>query len=331
MPSASLRLIAVAVGLLVVTTGCSELDEPAAAGLTRSDLMTDLAGQLAGSAARTYEATYQLAGGGTATVTQAQEPARTMYVYPAGQALVTADTVTECRTRARPTTCSITTTSTGTPPSSPTPPPSGPAPSAPAPSAADLSASGASGAPATPGVSGASGVPSSLGFSGASGVPASLGAPATSVVPAASAAAAQRAAQAQRVPAAEAAGLITTGTVQLLLTRAGLESDVQITQHDTTIAGRHATCVELTGLELTAAGVAQEAVPPATTGAAPRNATATDGYEACVTNEGVLGSFRGVVGGTEIEIAMTHYAEHLSAGAFDLPANATITDHRPGA
>ena len=67
------RIVAGLLAVAVPLAGCAEFDNPAAAhGLTRRDLVAQLAAQLGGSASLTFAATYQLAGGRTATIAQAQ-------------------------------------------------------------------------------------------------------------------------------------------------------------------------------------------------------------------------------------------------------------------
>jgi hypothetical protein len=221
------RLTAVALLLCAAAAGCSDLDEPGQ-GLTRNDLVADLAAQMSAAADLTYEASYQLAGGEKATVAQAQKPARTAYVYPGGKLTVTADATTECRT-AKTTTCTMT-------------------------------------APAT-----AASPPSETVFAGAG-----------------------------------ASGLVAPAVVLALLNAAALDSDVTVDQHDTTIAGRHATCVELRGVD---------------------EAAARD-FTTCITNEGVLGSFNGKLNQTEMDVAMTHYSEQVEDTVFELPTSARLVDRR---
>ncbi|MEV4638131.1 hypothetical protein AB0J80_12350 [Actinoplanes sp. NPDC049548] len=227
-PKPRLRLTAAAL-LLATAAGCSDLDETPGQGLTRSDLVADVAAQLAGQASRTYEATYQLAGGETATIAQAQKPARAAYVYPGGKLLVTTDATTECRTAAKPATCTMT-----SPPTPTSPPP-----------------------PAV-------------------------------------------------FRSADAKGMVTPATVLNLLNRAVLDADLEIDQHDTTIAGRHATCLTLTGVD----------------GAAARD------FSTCITNEGVLGSFSGVLNQTRVEVAMTSYADKVADDVFEMPKAAKLIDRR---
>jgi hypothetical protein len=217
-----------ALALCAAAAGCSELDEPGP-GLTRNDLVADLAAQMSGAADLTYEAGYRLSGGAEATIAQAQKPARSAYIYPGGRVTVTADATTECRTVARATTCTMT-------------------------------------APATP----------------------------TSPPPA------------KVFEVAGALGMVTPATVQALLNAAVVDADVAVQQHDTTIAGRHATCVELAGVD---------------------DAAARD-FTACVTNEGVLGSFSGTLGQTPVEVAMTRYGERVEDTMFQLPTPAKLIDRR---
>lgn len=227
MPSFRRCLTAAALILCVATAGCSELDEPGQ-GLTRNDLVADLAAQMTAAADLTYEASYQLSGGRKATVAQTRKPARTAYIYPGGKITVTADATTECRT-AKTTTCTMTEPATATSP-----------------------------APATV-------------FAGAGET-----------------------------------GLVTPATVLTLLNAAVLDNDVAVEQHDTTIAGRHATCLRLTGVD---------------------DAAARD-FNTCITIEGVLGSFNGIVNQTQVDVAMTHYSDQVKEETFDLPQPATLIDRR---
>ncbi|WP_125809448.1 hypothetical protein [Actinoplanes sp. ATCC 53533] len=227
MPSSRRFLAAAALMLCVATAGCSDLDDPGQ-GLTRNDLVADLAAQMTAAADLTYEASYQLSGGGKATVAQTKKPARTAYVYPGGKITVTADATTECH-MAKTTTCTMT---------------------------APLTA--ASPAPATV-------------FDGAGET-----------------------------------GLVTPATVLALLNAAVLDNDVEVDQHDTTIAGRHATCVQLAGVD---------------------DAAARD-FTTCITNEGVLGSFSGILNQTRMDVAMTHYSEQVEEATFALPQSAKLVDRR---
>lgn len=97
-------------------------------------------------------------------------------------------------------------------------------------------------------------------------------------------------------------GLITPPAVIRLLTQAALDPAATIIQSDTTLAGHHATCVDVTG--------------------------AGDHFTACVTTEGVLGSFTGTLEGKPAELALTRYSETVDAAAFDVPPGAGVVDRR---
>jgi hypothetical protein len=223
-----------ALGVLAVAlllAGCGDFDDPAAAqGVTRNDLIAELAAQLSesqlgGSAARTYAATYQLAGGTTGSIVQAKSPPRTAYRYPGGAILVTGAATTRCVRKS----CTMT-----APPS-----PVGPV-------------------------------------------------------------------SARMLADAAKTGLASPTTVLGLLNAAVLDTDLTVNQHDTTIAGRHATCVELAGVD----------------------DAATSKFSTCITTDGVLGSFAGTLGGREMDVAMTDYADRVAATAFDPPPAATMIDRR---
>ncbi|MBO4207114.1 hypothetical protein [Micromonospora echinofusca] len=100
-------------------------------------------------------------------------------------------------------------------------------------------------------------------------------------------------------------GLIAPPVVMGLLATAALDPAAVIEQTDTTVAGRHATCVKVTE-------VGENGTP----------------FEACVTNEGVLGSFRGVMDGKPVELDLTRYQDSVPVSAFDLPPGAGVVDRR---
>ena len=231
VPSAtapSRMLVASALALLTLA-GCGDLEQAAAAGNARDDLAGDLATQLGGSAALSYSATYQLAGGKTGTISQAQNPTRSAYAYPGGKVIVTSEATTRCEPAGKTVTCTMT-------------------------------------APETP-----AGAPSP-------GVFASAG----------------------------KSGMAVPDTVLDLLNAASLDADKTVQQHDTTIAGHHATCVEVSGVD----------------------EAATSAFTVCITTEGVLGSFTGTLDGTDMDVAMTHYTDKIEANAFELPGGAKLVDHR---
>jgi len=231
MPSAAAVFRALVASTLTVLAlaGCGDLEQAAASGSTRNDLAGDLATQLGGSATLTYSATYQLSGGASATISQAQNPTRSAYVYPGGKVIVTADATTRCEPAAKKLVCTM------TGPATPT-------------------------SPAPPGV-----------FS-----------------------------------AAGKSGMVLPATVLGVLNAASLDPEKTVNQHDTTIAGHHATCVEMSGVD---------------------GAEANE-FTVCVTSEGALGSFTGALDGTPVDVAMTHYSEKVEANAFEPPPTATLVDNR---
>jgi hypothetical protein len=223
------RIVPGLAAVVLLLGGCGELDDAASAqGIARNDLVSELAARLTGSAALTYTAGYQLAGGGTATVSQTQDPPRSAYAYPGGRVLVTEQAVIQCRGTAKPT-CTMT-------------------------------------APPKPGAA-----PPATVFAGA-----------------------------QRT------GMVAPATVLALLNAAALDPAVTLEPRDTTIAGHHATCVELSGLD----------------------DDRSRAFATCVTSDGVLGSFTGTVDGEAIDIAMTQFESRARGDAFDPPVGATIVDRR---
>jgi hypothetical protein len=229
MPRARLiPLVLVAVTLGAAVPGCGDTGQV----MDRADLVNDLASRLDGSGELTYSAQYQLPGGRTAMIAQAQSPLRSAYVYPDGKLTVTDEATADCRRAGGSTTCTLT--------AAPTP----------------------------------NNEPAVAAFRDAG-----------------------------------AHGLIAPTVVISLLTTASLEADAAIEQSNTTIAGRPATCVRVQGVRDAAASA----------------------FDACITIEGVLGSFSGVVNGSEVDIALTRYREQADPDAFRLPAGATIVDKRTGA
>ncbi|MEV0727850.1 hypothetical protein [Polymorphospora sp. NPDC050346] len=219
----------VLVGSLVAVmllSGCQTLGD-AGQVIDRAELVNDLAARLDRSTELTYSADYQIAGGQTASIVQAQKPVRAAYTYPGGKLTVTDEATVICVTEDR-TTCTI------------TPPPS---PSA---------------------------KPAITVFQNAGNQ-----------------------------------GLVTPTMVINMLTTAALDPDAVIEQTDTTVAGRHATCVKV-------------------------GEVAASDFTACVTTEGVLGSFRGVVEGKPVELAMSRLRDAVAPDAFEVPAEATVVDRRAG-
>lgn len=102
-------------------------------------------------------------------------------------------------------------------------------------------------------------------------------------------------------------GLIAPATVISLLTAASLDSNAIIEQHDSTVAGQHATCVDASGVD---------------------NAAASS-FSTCVTTDGVLGTFDGVVDGTPVHVELIHYDQSAADTAFAMPDGARVVDRRP--
>ncbi|MFV2101714.1 hypothetical protein [Micromonospora sp. LOL_024] len=101
---------------------------------------------------------------------------------------------------------------------------------------------------------------------------------------------------------AELQGVITPPMVMGRLTSAALDPGAVITERSSTVAGHHATCVD----------VRQD----------------TDSFTTCVTGEGALGSFTGQLDGQPVELALSRYDDQVDGGAFDLPAGAGVVDRR---
>ena len=102
-------------------------------------------------------------------------------------------------------------------------------------------------------------------------------------------------------------GLVPPTLVIGLLTAASLSSDAAIKRSETTIAGQPATCVEVSGV---------------------RDAAATD-FDACITDNGVLGSFDGTVDDKESDVSLVKYQTTVAQDTFDPPAGAETVDNRP--
>lgn len=107
---------------------------------------------------------------------------------------------------------------------------------------------------------------------------------------------------AQLLDAASAAGLPAPASVAELLVTAAFDPNVVVDLRDTTLVGRHATCVGVSGMT---------SAPP---------------FEICVTSDGVLGSFAGTVGGHPVRLTLTRFRTDVDATAFDPPAGATVIE-----
>jgi hypothetical protein len=214
VPSAlRLTLTGLLITALLGTAGCGGTGEANAAGLARGDLVSAMAAQLSAGSALSYTATYQLTGGDTATISRAQRPARTAFVYPGGRLIVTTTATISCRGNS----C------TQTPP--------------------------------------------------------------------------------DPTAAAGLTSLVTPEAVLDMLNTAALDPTVQAEQHDTTIAGRHATCLDLRNI----------------------NGLPASDFTVCVTNEGALASFAATLNGTPVDLALTSFSDRVTSAAFALPPSAKVT------
>lgn len=217
-----LTLAGLAAAVLLPTVGaCGNLDEASAASITRDDLVSEMAGQLGQADNLSYAATYQLAGGDTATITQGQRPTRVAYAYPGGRLIITADATIRCKGSETAPACAETT----------------PQPST------DTNDTGA---------------------------------------------------------------MVSPDVVLAMLNAAALDTAATVTEHDTTIAGHHATCLDISGVSGTLAST----------------------FATCVTSEGVLGSFTATINGTAADVALTAYSDKVQESAFTLPSAAKVTDKR---
>ncbi len=105
-------------------------------------------------------------------------------------------------------------------------------------------------------------------------------------------------------------GLIAPSEVVGLLGAAALDGDATIAQHDTTIAGEFATCVDVSGID---------------------NAR-TAQFTACITAAGLLASFTGTVNSKTVDIRLSRYENTTAPDAFSVPTGATVTGSpTPGA
>jgi hypothetical protein len=104
-------------------------------------------------------------------------------------------------------------------------------------------------------------------------------------------------------PAALTDTLVTPEAAQAMLTAAALDDEVVSEQHDTTIAGRHATCLDLKDV----------------------SGTPASDFDLCVTNEGALASFTATIRGKRTDLALTSLTEETEPDAFTLPSKAKVT------
>jgi len=99
-----------------------------------------------------------------------------------------------------------------------------------------------------------------------------------------------------------ASALLPPSQALRLVTDAVLDG-ATITRYESTIAGEKATCVGVHG---------------------------AGGITACITAEGVLGSFTGTVDGQVVSFELTSWSDTADAATFALPPGAEIDDRRAG-
>ncbi len=101
-------------------------------------------------------------------------------------------------------------------------------------------------------------------------------------------------------------GFITAPVLADLLRIALLQPSTSVKPHDATIAGQPASCLEVSGL-VDAASAA---------------------FIACVTADGVLASFTGLVNGVNVDEALIEVSRKVTEEAFALPDGAHVVDLR---
>ncbi|AEV81828.1 hypothetical protein ACWT_0814 [Actinoplanes sp. SE50] len=97
-----------------------------------------------------------------------------------------------------------------------------------------------------------------------------------------------------------AAGLISPEGVMAMLRSAEADPALRITQRDTTLAERHASCLQIVG-----------------------------SFEVCVAGDGTLAAFKGNLGGLRVEMTLTDLTSTTAVADFRPPPGATVTDQRP--
>jgi hypothetical protein len=95
----------------------------------------------------------------------------------------------------------------------------------------------------------------------------------------------------------ERTGMIRPETVVTMLNQVALNADAIVADSTRTLAGSNATCISITG------------VP------------ADEALSACVTADGVLGTFDGTVGGAHVNLELVRYRLGADAAAFQVPTH----------
>jgi hypothetical protein len=113
--------------------------------------------------------------------------------------------------------------------------------------------------------------------------------------------------QAEAYAAVTRKGLVTAPVVTELLRATTQQPAATVKGHDTTIAGLPSSCLEILNLTDTIAS----------------------NFTACVTAEGVLASFSGLVDGANVDQALVHLALRVpDPASFAVPADAEVVDLR---
>jgi hypothetical protein len=102
-------------------------------------------------------------------------------------------------------------------------------------------------------------------------------------------------------------GFMTGPVVADLLRLALLQPSASVKPHDATLAGQPASCLEISGLVETASAA----------------------FSVCVTADGLLASFTGLVNGVNVDQALIQVSRKVTEDAFTLPDGAQVVDLRP--
>jgi len=101
-------------------------------------------------------------------------------------------------------------------------------------------------------------------------------------------------------------GFMTGPVLVDLLRVALLQASTSVKPHDATLAGQPASCLEISGLVEAAAAA----------------------FTACVTADGVLASFTGLVNGVNVDQALIQVSRKVTEEVFTLPTGAQVVDLR---
>lgn len=106
-------------------------------------------------------------------------------------------------------------------------------------------------------------------------------------------------------------GFVTPELALGLIAMAALVPGVQVTESQRTIAGQESLCAEATGLDA----------------AAKDDPSAPRDFSVCITEAGILASFRGTLDtGEQAAVELTSYSPDVDPAVFTVPANAKIIE-----